>query len=146
MTAHIIAACRSAVVPRGGAFANLTPHMLGAPVLQAALSQAGIAPEEVDEVIVSNAMGGGGNPARLVSLAAGVPEDIAGLSIDRQCAGGLDAILLARAIVTSGAAQIVVAGGVESYSRRPQRLRTFADGSPPRSRYGSSRRYLGPHL
>ena len=131
MTAHIIAACRSAVVPRGGAFADLTLDALGAPVLQAALTQAGIAPEQVDEVIVSNAIGGGGNPARLVSLAAGLPEHIAGLSIDRQCAGGLDAILLAQALVQSGAAQIVVAGGVESYSRRPQRLRTFADGRPP---------------
>ena len=132
MTTHIIAACRSAVVPRGGAFAGLSIDTLGAPVLQATLAQAGITPEQVDEVIVSNAIGGGGNPARLVSLAAGLPEHVAGLSIDRQCAGGLDAILLARALVTSGAAQIIVAGGVESYSRRPQRLRTFADGSPPR--------------
>ena len=131
MTAHIVSACRSAVVPRSGAFADLTIDALGAPVLQAALAQAGITPDQVDEVIVSNAIGGGGNPARLISLAAGLPEHIAGLSIDRQCAGGLDAILLARALVTSGAAQIVVAGGVESYSRRPQRLRTFADGSPP---------------
>ena len=131
MTAHIIAACRSAVVPRGGAFAGLSLDTLGAPVMQAALAQAGIAPAQVDEVIVSNAIGGGGNPARLVALAAGLPETVAGLSIDRQCAGGLDALLLAKAMIQSGAAHIVVAGGVESYSRRPLRLRTFADGSPP---------------
>ena len=133
MTAHIIAACRSAVVPRGGAFAALSLDALGAPVVQAALMQAGIAPRQVDEVIVSNAIGGGGNPARLVALAAGLPETVAGLSIDRQCAGGLDALLLAKAMVESGAAQVVVAGGVESYSRRPLRLRTFADGSPPQA-------------
>jgi acetyl-CoA C-acetyltransferase len=131
MTAHIIAACRSAVVPRGGAFSALSLDALGAPVLRAALSQAGITSNQVDEVILSNAIGGGGNPARLVSLAAGLPDHVAGLSIDRQCAGGLDALLLAKALVESGAAQIVVAGGVESYSRRPQRLRTFADGRPP---------------
>lgn len=131
MTAYIIAACRSAVVPRGGAFAALSLEALGAPVLQDALMQAGLAPELVDEVILSNAIGGGGNPARLVALAAGLPERVAGLSIDRQCAGGLDALLLARAMVQSGAAQVVVAGGVESYSRRPLRLRTFADGRPP---------------
>ncbi|MEH6645133.1 thiolase family protein [Sulfitobacter sp.] len=131
MTAHIIAACRSAVVPRGGAFSALSLDTLGAPVLRAALLQAGITPDQVDEVILSNAIGGGGNPARLVSLAAGLPDHVAGLSIDRQCAGGLDALLLAKALVESGAAQVVVAGGVESYSRRPQRLRTFANGRPP---------------
>jgi len=131
MTAHIIAACRSAVVPRGGAFAGLALHDLGAPVLRAALARAGLRADDVDEVIVSNAMGGGGNPARLVALAAGLPERVAGLSIDRQCAGGLDALLLAKALVESGAAQVVIAGGIESYSRRPQRLHTFADGRPP---------------
>jgi acetyl-CoA C-acetyltransferase len=131
MSAQIIAACRSAVVPRGGAFATLSLDALGAPVLRAVLAQAGIDPAQVDEVIVSNAIGGGGNPARLVALAAGLPETVAGLSIDRQCAGGLDALLLASALVESGAAQVVVAGGVESYSRRPLRLRTFADGRAP---------------
>ena len=130
MTAQIIAACRSAVVPRGGAFAALSLDQLGAPVLRAALTQADIDLAQVDEVIVSNAIGGGGNPARLIALAAGLPEHIAGLTIDRQCAGGLDALLLAKAMVESGVADIVVAGGVESYSRCPQRLQTFADGSP----------------
>ena len=130
MNAQIIAACRSAVVPRGGAFAALSLDQLGAPVLRAALSQAGIELAQVDEVIISNALGGGGNPARLIALAAGLPEHIAGLSIDRQCAGGLDALLLAKAMVESGAANVVVAGGVESYSRRPLRLHTFADGRP----------------
>lgn len=131
MTAHIIAACRSAVVPRNGAFSDLTLDALGAPILRAALRQTDIAPAQVDEVILSNAIGGGGNPARLVALAAGLPETVAGLSIDRQCAGGLDALLLAKAMVESGTAQVVIAGGVESYSRRPLRLRTFADGRPP---------------
>lgn len=131
MSAHIIAACRSAVAPRGGAFSALSLDQLGAPVLRAAVAQAGIAADQIDEVILSNAMGGGGNPARLVALAAGLPEHVAGLSIDRQCAGGLDALLLARAMVEGGAAQIVIAGGVESYSRAPQRWRTFADERPP---------------
>ena len=131
MTAQIIAACRSAVVPRGGAFSTLSLEMLGAPIVRAALSRAAIDPAQVDEVIVSNAIGGGGNPARLIALAAGLPEHVAGLSIDRQCAGGLDALLLAKAMVESGAADVVLAGGVESYSRRPQRLRTYPDGRPP---------------
>ena len=129
--ARLIAARRTAVVPRGGAFARLGIEDLAAPVLQACLTDAGIAPQEVDELILSNALGAGGNPARRVALAAGLPETVAGLTTDRQCAGGLDAILLATALVDAGAAEAVLAGGVESYSRRPLRLETDPDGGPP---------------
>lgn len=128
--ARLIAARRTAVVPRGGAFARLSLEDLAAPVLRACLTDAGIASAEVDEVILSNALGAGGNPARRVALAGGLPETVAGLTIDRQCAGGLDAILLAKALVDSGAADVVLAGGVESYSRRPLRLATDPDGGP----------------
>lgn len=127
----IISARRSAVVPRGGVFSALLPHELAAPVIEQALTDAGIAKEQVGELIVSNALGAGGNVARVVGLAAGLPHHIAGLSIDRQCVGGLDALLIAKAMIDSGQHDIVVAGGVESYSRRPLRYRTFADGRPP---------------
>ena len=129
--ARLIAARRTAVVPRGGAFARLSLEDLAAPVIAACLADAGIGPDAVDEVILSNALGTGGNPARRVALAAGLMERVAGLTIDRQCAGGLDAILLARALVDSGAADVVLAGGVESYSRRPLRLATDPEGGPP---------------
>ena len=129
--ALILAACRSPVAPRGGALAHLSLPELAAPVLRATLAQAGIAPDAVGEVICSTALGPGGNPARSIALASGLPETVAGLSIDRQCAGGLDALALARQMVLSGAAEVVVAGGVESYSRQPLRYRTFADGRPP---------------
>ena len=129
--AVIVAARRTAVCPRGGAFSGLRIEDLGAPVLQAVLADAGLGPDRVDEVIVANALGAGGNPARRVALAAGLPERVAGLTIDRQCAGGLDAILLARALVDSGAAQVVVAGGVESYSLRPLRAMPGRGGGPP---------------
>ena len=127
MTARIIAAKRSAVIPRGGAFARHSIEELAAPVIAALLAAAGIAAGAVDEVICANALGAGGNPARRVALASGMGH-VAGLTVDRQCVGGLDAILLARALVQSGAARVVIAGGVESYSRRPLRLRTDPDG------------------
>ena len=127
----LIAARRSAVAPRGGAFAGLELHELAAPVLQQVLEDAGIAASEVGELIVANALGAGGNPARVIALAAGLPDAVAGLSIDRQCAGGLDAVSLADAMVRSGLHEVVVAGGAESYSRRPLRARTFADGRAP---------------
>lgn len=126
--AYIIAGYRSAVAPENGAFARLELHELAAPVLQACLASC---PCAVDEVILSNALYGGGNPARLAALAAGLPETVAGLTIDRQCAGGLDAILLAARLVQSGAARAVLAGGAESHSRRPARLRTDPDGGAP---------------
>lgn len=131
MTAFIIAAKRSAVVPRGGAFAALSIEDLGAPVGLACLAAAGIAPGQVDEIIVSNALGAGGNPARRIALAMGLPDHVAGLTTDRQCAGGLDALLLAKALVASRQAEVVLAGGVESYSRRPLRFATDPQGGPP---------------
>lgn len=130
MNAHLIAARRTAVMPRGGAFAALSLHELAAPVIRAVLADAGLPAGAVDEVILANALGAGGNPARVAGLAAGLPERVAGLTIDRQCAGGLDAIRLAGALVASGQAEVVVAGGAESYSRRPIRLAT-APGQAP---------------
>lgn len=120
--AFIIAARRTAVMPQGGAFAGLTIHELAAPVMLACLADAGLDVEDVDEVVLSNALGAGGNPARLAALQAGLPERVAGLTIDRQCAGGLDAVGLAAALVASGQARVVLVGGAESHSRRPLRL------------------------
>ena len=129
MSARIISAKRSPVAPRGGALSHLDIHELGAPVVLACLKDAGVALDQVDELIVSNALGAGGNPARITALAAGLPERVAGLSIDRQCTGGLDALLIAKAMVESGQANVVVAGGIESYSRRPLRFR-ITQGDP----------------
>ncbi|MFN4170854.1 MAG: thiolase family protein [Pseudorhodobacter sp.] len=130
MTAFVIAARRSPVMPAGGAFARLALHELAAPVIAACLADAGLPSDRVDELICANALGAGGNPARVVALAAGLPERVAGLTIDRQCAGGLDAIRLAAAMIDAGLADLVLAGGVESASRRPIRLRTDPDGGP----------------
>lgn len=129
--AYIISAKRSIVAPIGGALSTLQLHEIATPIITAALLDAGIETTQVDELILSNALYGGGNPARMASLAAGLPQTVAGLSIDRQCVGGLDAILLAARMIQSGAANIVVAGGAESYSRRPIRQKTFADNRPP---------------
>lgn len=128
---HILSARRTAVVPRNGAFADLSVPELGAHALRAALKDAGLSPDDVGEVIVSNALGPGGNPARSVALAAGLPERVGGLTIDRQCAGGLDAVTLGAALIQAGLHDVVVVGGVESYSRRPLRLHRPADGGAP---------------
>ncbi|MEH6737936.1 MAG: thiolase family protein [Sulfitobacter sp.] len=127
----ILAARRSAIVPRNGAFSPLAIEEVAAPVLRAAMSDAFLKPGDVDELILANSLGAGGNPARIVALAAELPERVAGLSIDRQCVGGLDALLIADSMIRSGQCDVVIAGGAESYSRMPLRYRTFADRRPP---------------
>ena len=128
--AYIIAAHRTAVIPKGGAFAPLAIHELAAPIITSCLQTADIPPDQISELILSNAVGAGGNPARLAALAAGLPERIGGLSIDRQCTGGLDAIWLAAQMVTSGVHDVIIAGGAESASRRPIRMHTTPNGQP----------------
>ncbi|WP_106746021.1 thiolase family protein [Yoonia maritima] len=128
---YLIAARRSPVVPRNGALAHLSIEEIAKPVLLQLLRDAAISPADIGELVVSNALGAGGNPARIIALHAGLPDRVAGLSIDRQCAGGLDALVLADAMIRSGQHHVVIAGGVESYSRRPLRYQTFADGRDP---------------
>jgi acetyl-CoA C-acetyltransferase len=128
VASYIIAARRSALGRIGGLHRNRRIAELASPVVTAALADAGISPAEVDELIVGNASEGG-NPARLISLAAGLPETVASHSIDRQCASGLDAIIAAVRLVQAGEANVVVAGGAEALSTAPWRV------AKPRSLY-----------
>ncbi|MFT4992017.1 MAG: acetyl-CoA C-acetyltransferase [Polaromonas sp.] len=112
---------RSAVAPHGGAFNALQAHEIAAPVIQALLKRASISPENVDAVVVGNALGAGGNPARLVALAAALPDACAAFSVDTQCCAGLDAVSMAVGLIASGQASVVIAGGVEAWSRAPIR-------------------------
>ncbi len=73
MNSVIVAALRTAVAPRGGALSALSIHELAAPVVKTCLAQSGIDGAQVDEIIVGNALGAGGNPARVIALAAGLP-------------------------------------------------------------------------
>ena len=131
-TALIAAWARSAVVPCGGAFKGLRPHEIAAPVVQALLHRAGVAPQMVDAIVVGNAMGAGGNPARMVALAAQLPEHCATYSVDTQCCSGLDAVTMAVGLLASGQASVVIAGGVEAWSRAPIRMhRPTQEGEPP---------------
>jgi acetyl-CoA C-acetyltransferase len=131
-TAALIAGwARSAVAPHGGAFRHLQAHEIGAPVLQALLQRAGLPASAVDAVVLGNALGAGGNPARMVALAAGVPDRCAALSVDTQCCAGLDAVAVAAGLLASGQAEVVVAGGVEAWSRAPIRQhRPLVAGEP----------------
>jgi acetyl-CoA C-acetyltransferase len=138
MTAFILAARRTAVAPRGGGLAAVETAELAAATIRAVLADAGLAPEQIDDVILGNALYGGGNPARLAALLAGVPEDTPALTLDTQCCAGLDAVMLAATRIAEGEAKAVIAGGVESFSRAPIRLRR------PKNKHEAPREYARP--
>ncbi|MEP4548001.1 MAG: thiolase family protein [Saccharospirillum sp.] len=118
---YLVAARRTPVAPVNGAFKTLGVSDLAVPVIQAVLAQSGLSPQQIDQVILGNALFGGGNPARLIALAAGLPESVPGLTIDTQCCSGLDSLRLGAQAIASGQAEVVLAGGVESTSRRALR-------------------------
>jgi acetyl-CoA C-acetyltransferase len=119
--AYLVAARRTAVAPRGGAFKAVEVDELGAAPITAVMADTGLPVAAVDDVIFGNALYGGGNPARLAALRAGLPDHVPALSIDSQCCGGLDAVILAAERIVSGGADAVIAGGLESFSRAPLR-------------------------
>ncbi len=130
--ALIAAWARSAVVPRGGAFQSLHAHNMARPVLHALLQRAGLDASAVDAVILGNALGAGGNPARLLALHAGLPQRCSAWTVDTQCCAGLDAVAMGAAWIASGQAHVVVAGGAEAWSRSPIRMhRPLQANEPP---------------
>ena len=126
----IIAARRTAVCRANGSFKDLRAHQLLAPVLEQLLSDSRVSPDAISDVVIGNAVGGGGNVARLALLEAGLPVTVPGLSVDRQCGSGLDAIVLAARLVSAGGDPVYVAGGVESISTAPLRAYRNDDGGP----------------
>jgi acetyl-CoA C-acetyltransferase len=109
-------------------------HDLAAPIIDAVRRDARLGLGDIEEVILGNALYGGGNPARLAALAAVLPETVPAMTLDTQCCAGLDAIGLAAARIMTGERRIVAAGGVESFSRAPIRMhRPLAPEHPPQA-------------
>lgn len=113
-SAVIVAARRTPIGKASGELKDLTVEHLAAPVIAAVLRDSVI--DQVDDVVLGNAAGPGGNPARLSLLQAGLPVTVPGLTVDRQCGSGLEAVNLAARMIEAGAADVVIAGGVESVS------------------------------
>jgi acetyl-CoA C-acetyltransferase len=120
----VAAALRTPIGRFGGGLAELTAAELGAVVAREVLRRGGVRPEDVDEVVFGNARqaGGGPNPARQVSIKAGVPKEVPALTINMACGSGLKAIDLAWRAIRDGDADVVLAGGTESMSRVPYLL------------------------
>ncbi|MFY4775848.1 acetyl-CoA C-acyltransferase [Metabacillus sp. RGM 3146] len=118
--AVITAAKRTPVGRENGMLREYEPHKLISPLLQ----HLGRAIDyRLDDVLLGNVVGPGGNIARLAALEAGFPLSVPGLTIDRQCSAGLEAIRTACFLIQGGAGQAYIAGGVESASTSPFKKR-----------------------
>jgi len=120
--AYIVDAVRTPVGRRGGALAGVHPADLGGHVIAALLARTGLDPGAVDDVVfgcVDTIGPQAGDIARTAWLAAGLPEEVPGVTVDRQCGSSQQAVHFAAQAVLSGTAHAVVAGGVQNMSQIP---------------------------
>jgi 3-oxoadipyl-CoA thiolase len=120
--AVVLAAVRTPVGRYGGALSDVRPDDLAAHAIAAVVERAGVAPTEIEDVYFGCANQAGEdnrNVARMAALLAGLPESVAGVTVNRLCASGLSAVVSACHAVAAGDGDLFVAGGVESMSRAP---------------------------
>ncbi len=128
----IVAARRTAVGNFKGSLSSMPASTLGAQVIKAVLADTGVAPEQVDEVILGQVLtaGVGQNPARQAAIEAGLPNEVPAMTINKVCGSGLKSLHLAAQAIKCGDARIVIAGGQENMSLAPHVL--------PKSRLGQA--------
>jgi 3-oxoadipyl-CoA thiolase len=120
--AVVISAVRTPVGRHGGALADVRPDDLAAVAIREAVDRAGVPAAEIEDVYFGCANQAGEdnrNVARMAALLAGLPEDVAGVTVNRLCASGLTAVTAACHAIRAGDGDLFVAGGVESMSRAP---------------------------
>jgi len=127
---YIVGAARTPIGKFGGTLAKMPAADLGALVIRKVLERAGVAPEQVSEVIMGQvlAAGVGQNPARQAAIKAGLPDMIPSMTINKVCGSGLKAAMLGAQSIANGDSDIVVAGGQESMSLAPHALMGSRDG------------------
>ncbi len=120
----LVGACRTAIGKMGGALSTVPAEQLGAIVMKEAMNRAGIAPEQIDEVLFGNVLTAamGQNPARQAAVHAGIPYSVPALTLNNVCGSGLKTVNMAAALIEAGEAEIVLAGGMENMSMAPYAL------------------------
>lgn len=128
---YIVSMSRTPIGSFGGALAALTAPQLGATAIKSAIERAGIQPTDVQEVYMGNVLAAniGQAPVTQAMLAAGIPDTASSTAINKVCASGMKAIMVAAQQIMLGSADIVVAGGMESMSNAPYYL--------PKERWGA---------
>jgi acetyl-CoA C-acetyltransferase len=116
--AAIVCPVRTPVGTFGGSLRSLGVETLGAAVVRALLERTRLDPARIDDIVFAQSYANGETPCvgRWIGLEAGLPIEIPGMQLDRRCGGGLQAVVTAAMMVQSGAADVVIAGGVESMS------------------------------
>lgn len=128
----VVDAMRTPVGKRAGRLEKWHPVDLMGETLRQLVARSGIDPDDIDDVIIGSVLQWGvqhGNVARNALLAAGLPESVPGVSVDRQCGSGQQAVSFAAQGIAAGAYDLVIAGGVESMSRAPTPP-SFVPGAP----------------
>ncbi len=127
---YIVGAKRTAIGTLGGTLKDVPAVQLGVAAAKAAMEQAGIKPEYVDETIIGNILmaGQGMGPGRQVSVYAGVPIEKPGYTVNMLCASGMKSVMIGAVDIIAGEAEIVLAGGIENMSAAPYLL--------PKARFG----------
>lgn len=117
----IVGAARTPVGSFNGALSSLPAHELGKIAISAALERAGVAKDQVSEVIMGQILqaGQGQNPARQASINAGLPVEVPAWGVNQLCGSGLRAVALGYQAIVNGDSEVVVAGGQESMSMAP---------------------------
>ena len=118
---YIIAGARTPIGKMSGSLASFSAADLGGFAIAAALQRAGVAPHEVEHVIMGQVLmaGQGQVPSRQAASKAGIPMSVPSISINKVCLSGLNSIYLADQMISSGEADIVIAGGMESMTNAP---------------------------
>jgi acetyl-CoA C-acetyltransferase len=126
----IVGAARSAIGKFGGSLAGVPATKLGAHIIKKVLERAGVAPEQVSEVIMGQVLTAavGQNPARQAAIWAGLPDMVPAMTINKVCGSGLKAAMLGAQAIANGDSDIVVAGGQENMSAAPHVLNGSRDG------------------
>ena len=132
----IIGGARTPIGKLSGAFASLSATDLGGKAIAAALERAGVAPDDVDHVVMGQVLmaGQGQVPARQAAVLAGIPLSVPSVNVNKVCLSGLNAIYQADLMIQAGEAEIVVAGGMESMTNAPY----LAQGARGGFRYGNT--------
>jgi len=133
---YIVAGARTPIGKMSGALASFSAADLGGFAIAAALERAGVAPEEVEHVIMGQVLmaGAGQVPSRQAAVKAGIPMSVPSVNVNKVCLSGLNSIYLANQMIAAGEADIVVAGGMESMTNAPY----LADGARGGFRYGNT--------
>ena len=133
---YIVAGARTPIGKMSGALASFSAADLGGFAIKAALERAGVAPEEVEHVLMGQVLmaGQGQVPSRQAAVKAGIPMNVPSVNINKVCLSGLNTIYLADQMIAAGEADIVVAGGMESMTNAPY----LAPGARGGFRYGNT--------